>query len=48
MVVTARLPTELVKCLDAIAKETGRARNEIIQLSLEFALDNLEIREIST
>ena len=44
-VVSIRLPDELVKKLDAIAEETGRTRNEIIQKSLAFAVDNLEIKE---
>lgn len=41
-VVSARLPNELIKNLDHIAESTGRNRNEIIMLCLEFALDNLE------
>lgn len=45
MVVSARLTTELVKELDKIAEKTGRARNEIIQICLEFAVDNLTIEE---
>lgn len=41
-VVSARLPNELIKNLDRIAENTGRNRNEIIMLCLEFAIDNLE------
>ena len=41
-VVSARLPNELIKDLDRIAEDTGRNRNEIIMLCLEFAIDNLE------
>jgi predicted transcriptional regulator len=44
-VVSIRLPDELVKTIDGVAEETGRTRNEIIQKSLAFALDNLEIKE---
>jgi hypothetical protein len=40
-VVSARLPIELVK---EIANETGRTRNEILVLCLEFSLENLEIK----
>ena len=29
--------------IDAVASRTGRTRNEILMLSMEFALDNLEI-----
>lgn len=42
-VVSARLPVEMVKELDRIAETTGRNRNEIISLCLEFAIDNLLI-----
>lgn len=41
-VVSARLPNDLIKDLDRIAEDTGRNRNEIIMLCLEFAIDNLE------
>lgn len=41
-VVSARLPGEMVQELDRIAESTGRNRNEIIQLCLEFAMENLE------
>ena len=43
-VVSARLPIELINDVDRIAKETGRTRNEILVLSLEFALENIEIK----
>ena len=45
MVVSTRLPNELVSSLDEIAQKTGRTRNEIIQTCLEFAVENLEIKE---
>ena len=45
MVVSARLTTQLVKELDKIAEKTGRTRNEIIQICLEYAVDNLTIEE---
>ena len=45
MVVSSRLTNELVEELDKIVDKTGRTRNEIIQLCLEFAVDNLEIEE---
>ena len=48
MVVSSRLTNELVEELDRIAEKTGRTRNEIIQLCLEFAVDNLEIQEGNT
>lgn len=45
MVVSTRLPNELVNSLDEIAQKTGRTRNEIMQMCLEFAVENLEIKE---
>lgn len=42
-VVSARLPVEMIKTLDEIAENTGRNRNEIITLCLEYAIDNLSI-----
>lgn len=42
-VVSARLPAEMIKELDKIAENTGRNRNEIITLCLEYALDNLTV-----
>ncbi|MCR4594277.1 MAG: ribbon-helix-helix domain-containing protein [Clostridiales bacterium] len=44
-VVSLRLPTDLISSLDEISKRTGRTRNEIMQSCLEFAVDNLEIKE---
>ncbi len=44
MVVSTRLPNELVEKLDAVAEQTGRTRNEIIQTCIEFAIENLEIK----
>ena len=43
-VISLRLPNELIKRFDSISKQTGRTRNEIIQLCLEFAVDKLEIK----
>ena len=45
MVVSTRLPNELVSSLDEIAQKTGRTRNEIMQMCLEFAVENLEVKE---
>ena len=40
-----RIKRETVDKLDSIASKTGRTRNEIITLCLEFAMENLEIQE---
>lgn len=42
-VVSVRLPENLVSSLDEIAEKSGRTRNEIVQLCLEFAVENLDI-----
>lgn len=42
-VVSIRLPSDMIKAVDKVAEETGRTRNEIIQKSIAFALDNIEI-----
>lgn len=44
-VVSARLPDEMIKKLDEVANLTGRSRNELIQMCIDFAFDNLEIAE---
>ncbi|MGN1307621.1 MAG: CopG family transcriptional regulator [Faecousia sp.] len=44
-IVSMRIPKDMVQDLDAVAAATGRTRNEIISMSLEFALDHMEIRE---
>ena len=44
-VVSARLPDDMVQALDKVAKQTGRTRNELIQMCIDFALNNLEIAE---
>ena len=44
-VVSARLPDEMIAELDNIAQKTGRTRNELIQMSIDYALKNLEIED---
>lgn len=44
-VVSMRLPVDMLVEVDRVAKETGRTRNEIMLLSLEFALQNMVIEE---
>lgn len=46
-VVSARLPDDMVKQLDDVAQKTGRARNEIIVMAVDYALKNLEIPEVA-
>lgn len=44
-VISMRLPKDMLRDIDAVAEETGRTRNEIMLLSMEFALDNMEIQK---
>lgn len=47
-VVSARLPNDMVSALDAIGEKTGRNRNEIIMLCLEYAIENLDPQDEPT
>ena len=40
-----RLPQELFDKIESVAKSTGRKRNQVIRKCLEFALDNLEVKD---
>ena len=44
-VISARIPDEMVEKIDNISEKTGRNRNEIIEMCLEFAIENVEIGE---
>lgn len=44
-VISMRLPIDMLVEIDRVAKETRRTRNEIMQLCLEFALENMVIEE---
>jgi predicted DNA-binding protein len=44
-VVSVRLPNDMVEKLDAIAEQTGRTRNEIIQKCLAFSIENIEVSD---
>ena len=42
-VVSMRMPRDLLKDIDTVAGATGRNRNEVLNMSLEFALRHMEI-----
>ena len=42
-IVSMRMSKELVKDIDAVANITGRNRHEVLTMSLEFALNHMEI-----
>jgi predicted DNA-binding protein len=42
-VISTRIPKEMLKDIDTVAGTTGRTRNEIMLMCLEYALNNMEI-----
>ena len=44
-VVSVRLPNDMIEKLDAIAEQTGRTRNEIIQKCLTYSIENIEVTD---
>ena len=43
VVMSARIPKDMLQDIDFVAKESGRTRNEIVTMFLDFALKNTEI-----
>ncbi len=41
-VVSARIPKDLIAELDRLSENTGRNRNEIIEMCLEFAVEHID------
>ena len=44
-IVSMRVSKEMISDIDYIARTTGRNRNEILSMSLEFALTHMEISQ---
>ena len=42
-IVSMRMAKDLLKDIESVAAVTGRNRNEILTMSLEFALNHMEI-----
>lgn len=42
---SVRIRKDIVSRIDAIAKETGRSRNELISIFMEYALDRCVIKD---
>jgi metal-responsive CopG/Arc/MetJ family transcriptional regulator len=42
-IISMSMSKELLKDIDSVAAVTGRNRNEILTMSLEFALNHMEI-----
>lgn len=45
VVVTSRVPIELARKIDEVSQKTDRTRNEIVVMCLEYALNNIVIRD---
>ena len=45
VVISSRIPKDMLQDIDFVAKESGRTRNEIITMFLDFAIKNTEIIE---
>ena len=43
-VFSIRVPDETVDRLDKLSQATNRSRNELINILLEFGLDNIEVK----
>jgi len=46
-VISMRIPKNMLADIDTVAAETKRTRNEILMMSLEFALEHMEIKKKS-
>ena len=44
-VVSARIPDDILRRIDVVCQKSGRTRNDLLVTCIEFALDNIEIRE---
>ena len=44
-IVSMRMAKDMLKDIDSIADTSGRNRNEILNMCLEFALNHMEITE---
>lgn len=44
-VISMRLPKTMLADIDDVAAKTGRTRNEILTLCMEYALVNIEISD---
>lgn len=45
IVVSIRTERELLEKYDELAKKTNRSRNELVNMALQFAIDNLVLSE---
>ena len=43
--ISLRIPKDMLADIDLLAEKTGRKRNEVVMLALQYALENLETEE---
>ena len=43
-VISMRIPKDMLADIEKVASCTGRTRNEILMMSLEYALANMEVK----
>lgn len=46
-IISMRMPKDMLKEIDGVAEFTGRTRNEIMMMALEFALEHMEVENES-
>ena len=44
-VISVRLPNTTIEQMEQVAGKTGRTRNEIVQMCIDYAMKRLEITE---
>ena len=44
-IISARVPLELMKRIEVLAKKTNRNKNEMVQILLTYAVDNTVVEE---
>jgi len=45
IVVSLRIDREVIKIIDDVSRKTDRSRNQIINMALKYALENMELEE---
>ena len=45
IVVSLRIYKDIIQTIDSVAQKTDRSRNQIINMALKYALDNMELEE---
>lgn len=43
-IISMRIPKDLLMEIDDVVNKTGNSRNEVLQMCLRFAMDNLQVQ----